>query len=87
MLCHVQLLVTPWTVALQAPLSMFSRQEYWSGLPFSTPGDLPDLGVPKWCSVKRIHLPVKNTVTKNKTTLEGINRLDHREEHQSDLKE
>ena len=38
-LSHIQLLVTPWTVALQAPLSMeFSRQEYWSGLPFSTPG-------------------------------------------------
>ena len=34
---------TPWTVACQAPLSMeFSRQEYWSGLPFPTPGDLPN---------------------------------------------
>ena len=34
---------TPWTVACQAPLSMeFSRQEYWRGLPFPTPGDLPD---------------------------------------------
>ena len=34
---------TPWTVAHQAPLSMeFSRQEYWSGLPFASPGDLPD---------------------------------------------
>ena len=34
---------TPWTVASQAPLSMeFSRQEYWSGLPFPSPGDLPD---------------------------------------------
>ena len=33
--------VTPWTVALQAPLSLsFPRQEYWSGLPFPTPGDL-----------------------------------------------
>ena len=42
-LSHVQLLVTPWTVACQAPLSMgFSRQEYWSGLPFLPPGDLPD---------------------------------------------
>ena len=38
-------LVTPWTVARQAPLSMrFYRQEYWSGLPFPSPGDLPDLG-------------------------------------------
>ena len=36
-------LVTPWTVACQAPLSMgFSRQEYWSGLPFPSPGDLPE---------------------------------------------
>ena len=37
---------TPWTVACQAPLSMeFSRQEYWSGLPFSTPGDFPKPGI------------------------------------------
>ena len=37
---------TPWTVALQAPLSLrFSRQEYWSGLPFPLPGDLPDPGI------------------------------------------
>ena len=36
---------TPWTLVLQAPLSMeFSRQEYWSGLPCPTPGDLPDPG-------------------------------------------
>ena len=40
-------LVTPWTVALQAPLSVeFSRQEYWSGLPCPSPGDLPDLETP-----------------------------------------
>ena len=39
-------LVTPWTVACQAPLSMgFSRQEYWSGLPFPSPGDLPNPGI------------------------------------------
>ena len=39
-------LATPWTVACQAPLSMgFSRQEYWSGLPFLSPGDLPDPGI------------------------------------------
>ena len=38
--------VTPWTVALQAPLSMgFSTQEYWSGLLCSSPGDLPNLGI------------------------------------------
>ena len=39
-------LVTPWTVACQAPLPMgFSRQEYWSGLPFPSPGDLSDPGI------------------------------------------
>ena len=44
-LIHVQLFATPWTVAQQAPLSMgFPRQEYWSGLLFSPPGDLPDPG-------------------------------------------
>ena len=43
---HVQLFATPWTVAHQAPLSMeFSRQEYWSGLPFLSPGDLPNPGI------------------------------------------
>ena len=42
----VQLFATPWTVASQAPLSMeFSRQEYWSVLPFCSPGDLPDPGI------------------------------------------
>ena len=41
LLRHVQLFATPWTVAYQALPSMgFSRQEYWSGLPFSSPGDL-----------------------------------------------
>ena len=39
-------LATPWTIARQAPLSMgFSRHEYWSGLPFSSPGDLPSAGI------------------------------------------
>ena len=38
--------MTPWTVACQVPQSMgFSRQEYWSGLPFPSPGDLPDPGI------------------------------------------
>ena len=42
----VRLFVTPWTVPRQAPLSMgFSRQEYWSGVPSPSPGDLPDPGV------------------------------------------
>ena len=45
-LSHVWLFATPWTVAYQAPPSMgFSRQEYWSALPFPSPEDLPDPGV------------------------------------------
>ena len=52
-LSRVWLFATPWTVAHQAPLSMgFSRQEYWSQLPFPSPGDLPDPGIkprsPTW---------------------------------------
>ena len=46
LLNRVQLFATLWTVAYQAPPSMgFSRQEYWSGLPFPFPGDLPDPGI------------------------------------------
>ena len=45
-LSHVQLFVTPWTVAYQASLSMgFSRPEYSSGLPFPSPGNLPNSGI------------------------------------------
>ena len=45
-LSRVRILATPWTVAYQAPPSMgFSRQEYWSGLPFRSPGDLPNPGI------------------------------------------
>ena len=46
LLSRVRLFATPWTVAYQAPLSMgFSRQEYWSALPFPSPGDLPNPGI------------------------------------------
>ena len=52
LLSCVRLFVTPWTVAHQAPLSMeFSRQEYWSGLPFLSPGDLPNPGIRPWSPV------------------------------------
>ena len=45
-LSRVRLSVTPWTIAHQAPPSMgFSRQEYWSGLSFPSPGDLPNPGI------------------------------------------
>ena len=46
LLSCVWLFVTPWTVACQAPLSLgFPRQEYWSGVPFPSPGELPDPGI------------------------------------------
>ena len=45
-LSHVRLFATPWTVVYQVSASMgFSRQEYWSVLPFPSPGDLPDPGI------------------------------------------
>ena len=54
-LSQLQLFATLWTVALQAPLSMeFSRQEYWSELPFPPPEDLPDPGIELMCP--RLHL-------------------------------
>ena len=44
--CCRCLVVTPWTVARQSPLSMgFPKQKHWSGLPFPSPGDLSDLGI------------------------------------------
>ena len=58
-LSRVQLFVIPWTVAHQAPPSMgFSRQEYWSGLPFSYPGDLPNPGIePRSPHCRKMLLP------------------------------
>ena len=48
-LSRVRLFATSWTVAYQAPPSVgFSRQEYWSGLPFPSPGDPPDPGIEPW---------------------------------------
>ena len=54
-------LVTPWTVACQAPLSMgFPRQDYWRGLPFPSPGDLPDPGIePKSPTLQADSLPTE----------------------------
>ena len=51
--------VTPWTVASRAPPSMwFSRQEYWSGLLFTTPGDLPNPGIRLSLRISRIGSPI-----------------------------
>ena len=57
----VRLFAAPWTVAYQAPLSMgFSRQEYWIGLPFPSPGDLPDPGIePRSPALQANALPSK----------------------------
>ena len=54
-------LATPWAVACQTPLSMgFSRQEYWSGLPFLSPGDLPDPGIePRSPALQADSLPIE----------------------------
>ena len=55
----VQFFATPWTVACQPPPFMgFPRQEYWSGLPFPSPGDLPYLGIePKSPTLQADSLP------------------------------
>ena len=57
-----ELFVSAWTVAHQDPLSMgFSRQEYWSGLPCPSPGDLPDLGIkPGSPALQADSLPLSN---------------------------
>ena len=59
---HVQLFATPWIVTGQAPLSMeFSRQVYWSGLPFPSPGDLPNPGMtPVFPALQADSLPLNH---------------------------
>ena len=67
LLSHVWLFTTPWTVPRQAPPSMeFSRQVYWSGLPFPSPGDLPDSGIePR--SPESLHLSHQGSLKKRVT--------------------
>ena len=80
LLSRVRLFATPWTVAYQAPLSMgFSRQEYWGGLPFPSPGDLPDPGIkPGYPTLKADALTSeppgkpKNTGVGSLSLLQGI---------------
>ena len=59
LLSHVRLFATPSAIAYEAPLSMeLSRQEYWSGLPFPSPGDLPNPGIePRSPSLQADALP------------------------------
>ena len=60
--------MTLWTVAIRAPLSLeFSRQEYWSGLPFPSPGDLPNPGIePSFPALQADSLPAKASGKPNK---------------------
>ena len=60
-LSRVRLFATPWTVAYQDPPSMgFSRQEYWSGLSFPSPGDLPNPGIEPWAHTLTSEPPRKS---------------------------
>ena len=71
-LSRIQLFETLWTVAHQAPQSMgFSRQEYWSGLPFPSPGDLPDPGIE----------PRSPALQVDALTSEPPGKLSHKKEH------
>ena len=64
-LSRVRLFTTPWTIARQATLSMgFSKQEYWTGLPFPTPGDLPNPGI------LQINLQIQCNIQKTSFILE-----------------
>ena len=72
LLSHVRLFVTPWTVACQAPLSMeFSRQEYWSGVPFPSPGDIPNPGIKTRPPMLRAHSLLSKPIWR------GINSFGH----------
>ena len=79
LLSRVQVFETPWMVAYQAPRSMgFSRQEYWSGLPFPTPGELPNPGIePGSLALQTDALlsePLEGQRRKNSTLKPGKNR-------------
>jgi len=70
LISHVQLFATPWTLACQLPLSMdFSRQEYWTGSPFPSPGNLPDTGIepvsPVTHTGRQILLPLSHLGSSN----------------------
>ena len=69
---RVQLFATPWTVAYQVPPSMgFSRQEYWSGLPFLSPGDLPNPGIepgsPALLNIQKTKIMASGPITSRQT--------------------
>ena len=73
-LSRIQLFVTLWTVACQAPLSMeFSRQEHWSGLPFPPAGNLPDPGIERRSpALQAVSLPSESPGKQRKTNTRAI---------------
>ena len=72
-LSHVRPFATPWTAAYQAPPSMgFSRQEYWSGMPFPSPGDLPNPGIePGSPALQGASLPLSHLESPSRWWLSG----------------
>ena len=67
------LFATSWTIAFQAPLSMeFSRQEYWSGVPFPTPGDLPHPGIKPTSLVSLVSLALAGKLFTPSTMWEAL---------------
>ena len=82
-LSRVRLFATPWTGAHQAPLSLgFSRQEYWSGLPFPSPGELPDPGIePRSPALQADAL---TSEPPGKPTLQQENRLNEKPRHRNE---
>ena len=84
---HVWLSATLWTVAYQALPSMgFSRQEYWSGLPFPSPGDLPNPGIEPWSSTLQADAltsePAAHRIQKGHPKHSNINKM-KRQEYQA----
>ena len=73
-LSRVRPFATPWTVAYQSPLSMgFSRKEYWSELPFPSPGDLPDPGIELGSpSLRADALPSESSVSRRAVAVRGL---------------
>ena len=78
---HVSLSATPWTVACQAPLSMaiFSRQEYWSRLPCSPSGDLPDPGIEPRSPALQVDSLLSETPEKTSYCYSSLKKISHEE--------
>ena len=79
-LSSVRLFATPWTVTYQAPPFMgFSRQEYWSGLPFPSPGDIPNAGIEPGSPALQPNALTSEPPGKHPPQKNGINALKEEE--------